>query len=141
MESSTGLDTSVAIGNNALSDAITGANSVAVGRNSLLNNLDSDRNTAIGSNALGGSTTGKSNTALGYKAGTFAEEDGNVFIGSLADEQNVGGQNVVIGTQAGKVDAFGLNLDGRVFLGFNAGQNNPNEKCFSYRKTQIVFLH
>ena len=131
MKLSTGLGTSVAFGNSALGNAVNGNNSVAIGRNSLLNNLNSVRNTAVGSNAIGGGTAGTNNTAIGYKAGTFTEENGSVFIGSLADEQNAGGQNVVIGFQAGRVGAFGDNLDGRVLIGYEAGKDNLNSNILA----------
>jgi len=82
----------VGIGYNALAKLVTsGFPNVAVGTNALENYTGGGGNTAIGYNALAGLTTGLGNVAIGY----IAENNPTIGI------KTSGGDNVVIGTDAG----------------------------------------
>ena len=77
---------------------------------------------------------------LHFNAGDFSEENDNVFIGNQADQENLGGQNVVIGSGAGVINGGApiLNLDGRVLIGYQAGLDNDNNNILAIENSSSV---
>lgn len=96
------LSTSIAIGNNALSNVITSDGTIAIGHSAMQNNTEGVNSIAIGSNALKFNTIGSKNIAIGDSAlsDNITGSD-NISIGEHAlHNLGNGSDNVVIGPYA-----------------------------------------
>ena len=122
----------VAIGSSALENNVFASTSVAIGYSALGSSMSSFGNVAIGSGAMQqtgrpmamfASAIPESNdtTVIGSEAGRFSGGSDNVIVGQRADYNNVlGGQNVVIGSNAGFDTTPVVTSTGRVIIGYNA---------------------
>jgi len=155
MDNSTGADSCVAVGTEALRNA-TGDDNTAVGRYTLNANTSAASNTAIGYRAGRLITTGGSNVIIGKDAALNATTmDTSVIIGddagssittagnntiigrSAGDDLTTGGQNVIIGKLC---DAGAAGAVGRVVLGYSATGATNSSLTIGYGSTDSAFV-
>jgi hypothetical protein len=124
----TNVNSSVAIGNSALTNVTTGNCNVAVGALALCAVTTGANNTAIGSRALSVLTTGCENVAVGIGASdSITTGCFNTSVGSYAlTAATSGGNNTALGYQAGYSTVNGFS---NVYVGMNAGQSNVAGGC------------
>ncbi len=130
---------------NDLTDAVSDGKSIYLGSNSGTNDDGNNYNASLGYKSLYTNTSGSNNNSLGFKSmylntsgssnvsiGSFSMYNNttgntNVCIGGNANYYNqTGSQNTIIGYNAGRGTPL-QNLNGEVFIGFNAGYNETND--------------
>ena len=129
---------SIAIGSFALSNSDETDYSIAIGRGALNNRTKSFYNVGVGHRTLSLASGGDYNTALGADAGRTTEGDNSIFIGYSADEENDGGDNIVIGTRAGIQGLTGGEPTNRILIGNNAWQNQPGNYVLAIENSSSV---
>jgi trimeric autotransporter adhesin len=116
-----GVFTNLAIGDSALFSNVSGYWNTSIGNRGMVNNVGT-RNTGVGYSVLRKNTTGEQNTAIGQETlGNNIGGNDNTAIGRFTLARNNGNQNTVVG--AGSTGEPSRNIDGSVFLGYNAGVN------------------
>jgi len=91
----TGANSNVAIGPNALTATTTGFDNISIGDSSLLINTTGQQNIAIGVAALGSNTTGSNIVAVGYNAANGLTAGPNTAIGDRSMQASSSGTNNV----------------------------------------------
>ena len=129
---------SVAIGNRSLEDAIDTDYSVAIGSSAIANRINSIYNVGIGHRTLSLQTTGNRNTAIGADAGRTTAGDDSIFVGYSADQENDGGNNVVIGTRAGIQGFTSYEPTGRILIGNKAWQDQDGDNVLAIENSSSV---
>lgn len=113
------------VGYEAGADHTRGHNNTFIGYWAGLHNTKGDHNTFIGARAGYGHTEGSENTFLGYFAGSFnIRGTANTFVGHTAGENNRGDCNTFIGHQAGEGGYPPASGGQNVFVGTHAGRSN-----------------
>ncbi len=95
------------LGNNALSQNVSGERNVAVGNGASYNNMDGNDNVSIGYNTLSNNVSGNQNTAIGSFAGNQATGSGNIFIGYQAGQYETGSNKLYIANSSTALPLIG----------------------------------
>lgn len=119
-----------AVGERSLGAGVTGNSNSVLGSLAMSAFTAGQRNTAVGTKALYLMTSGSFNTVIGNEAGSdFTSGTGNTFVGErAATDAGSGDYNVVVGQNAGfQTNGSGNDMgDQNVYIGSQSGSLNAN---------------
>ena len=131
MSGGSNSDGSIAIGREAMKDALesTTHGTIGIGRSALAALTSGAGNIAVGYQAGDAITTGSQNTLLGHEAGGALDDDSNnTFIGYNSGLQNTGEKNVAVGNHTIKngsgAGSSNTALGSSALYGLTSGGNN-----------------